>query len=48
VWQAVDELGAQRIGHGCSAVRDPELLRRLARDRILVECCLSSNIHTGP
>jgi adenosine deaminase len=47
VWQAVDELGAQRIGHGCSAVRDPELLRRLARDRVLVECCLSSNHHSG-
>src|SRR6185503_6965173 len=47
VWQAVDELGATRIGHGCSAVGDPELLRRLARDRILVECCLSSNDHTG-
>ena len=26
---------------------DPELMRRLARDRILVECCLSSNYHTG-
>ena len=47
VWQAVDELGAQRIGHGCSAASDPELLRRLARDRIVVECCLSSNYHTG-
>jgi adenosine deaminase len=47
VWQAVDELGATRVGHGCSAVSDPELLRRLARDRILVECCLSSNYHTG-
>jgi adenosine deaminase len=47
VWQAVDELGATRIGHGCAAARDPELLRRLARDRILVECCLSSNYHTG-
>lgn len=47
VWQAVDELGAQRIGHGCSAAGDKELLRRLARDRILVECCLSSNYHTG-
>jgi adenosine deaminase len=47
VWQAVDELGAARVGHGCSAASDPELLRRLARDRILVECCLSSNYDTG-
>ena len=44
---AVDTLGANRIGHGCAAATDPELLRRLARDRILVECCLSSNEHTG-
>ncbi len=47
VWQAVDVLGVTRIGHGCSAVADKELLKRLARDRILVECCLSSNYHTG-
>ncbi|HUG53774.1 MAG TPA: adenosine deaminase family protein [Vicinamibacteria bacterium] len=47
VWEAVDRLGAQRIGHGCAAVQDGELLRRLARDRIAVECCLSSNYHTG-
>jgi adenosine deaminase len=47
VWDAVDRLGAQRIGHGCAAASDPELMRRLARDRIVVECCLSSNYHTG-
>jgi adenosine deaminase len=47
VWQSVDELGAQRIGHGCAAASEPELLRRLARDRIMVECCVSSNYHTG-
>ena len=47
VWQAVDELGVSRIGHGCSAVRDPELVKRLARDKIAVEICLSSNYHTG-
>jgi adenosine deaminase len=47
VWEAVDDLGADRIGHGCSAVEDPELLRRLARDKILVECCLTSNYQTG-
>ncbi len=47
VWQAVDELGVNRIGHGCSAIRDKELLRRLARDQILVECCQTSNYQTG-
>jgi adenosine deaminase len=47
VWQAVDELGVDRIGHGCAAAHDAELLRRLARDRIAVEVCLSSNYHTG-
>jgi adenosine deaminase len=47
VWEAVDVLGAKRVGHGCAAANDPELLKRLARDRILVECCLSSNEDTG-
>jgi adenosine deaminase len=47
VWQAIDGLGANRIGHGCAAAADPTLVRRLAKDRILVECCLSSNEHTG-
>ncbi len=47
IWQAVDELGVNRVGHACSAVSDPSLLKRLARDRILVECCLTSNYQTG-
>ena len=47
IWEAIDLLGADRIGHGCSAVRDRRLLRRLARDRIPVECCLTSNYQTG-
>ena len=47
VWQAVDELGVDRIGHGCAAAQDPELVKRLARDKIAVEVCLSSNYHTG-
>jgi adenosine deaminase len=28
-------------------VRDPDLVKRLAADRVLVECCLTSNYHTG-
>jgi adenosine deaminase len=47
IWQAIEELGARRIGHGCSAVQDKALLRRLARDQILVECCQTSNYQTG-
>jgi adenosine deaminase len=47
VWEAVDELGANRIGHGCAAAGDRDLLGRLARDRVVVECCLSSNYGSG-
>jgi adenosine deaminase len=47
VWQAIDELGVDRIGHGCAAIQDAELVKRLARDKIAVEVCLSSNYHTG-
>jgi adenosine deaminase len=47
IWHALDELGVARVGHGCSAVRDPELMRRLARDKIVMECCLTSNYQTG-
>jgi adenosine deaminase len=47
VWEAIDVLGARRIGHGCVAAKEPALLKRMARDGILVECCLSSNEDTG-
>ena len=47
IWEAIDELGCTRIGHGCSAIKDKELLRRMARDQILVEICQVSNKHTG-
>jgi len=47
VWHAIDELGAERIGHGCTAATDRALLRRLARDRICIECCPTSNYQTG-
>ncbi len=47
VWSAVDDLGVERIGHGVSAAKDRELLKRLARDKITLEVCLSSNLQTG-
>ncbi len=47
IWQAVELLAPDRIGHGTSAGRDEALLRRLADDGIMVECCLTSNLQTG-
>jgi adenosine deaminase len=47
IWQAIDELGCTRIGHGCSAIGDKALMRRLAKDGILVECAPTSNYQTG-
>lgn len=47
IWQAIDELGCTRIGHGCAAIHDEELMKRLARDQILVEVCQTSNYQTG-
>jgi aminodeoxyfutalosine deaminase len=43
---ALDHLGAERIGHGTSAAQDPELLARLASAGIPLEVCPSSNIAT--
>ncbi len=47
IWQAIDEDGAERIGHGCAALGDKALMRRLAKDKIVVECCPTSNYQTG-
>ncbi len=47
IWQAIDDIGATRIGHGCAALQDPALMRRLARDQIVVECCITSNYQTN-
>ncbi|MEU8431632.1 adenosine deaminase [Streptomyces sp. NPDC029216] len=46
VWDAIRELGAERIGHGTSSIRDPELLAHLAEHRIALEVCPTSNIAT--
>ncbi|MFF4263342.1 adenosine deaminase [Streptomyces virginiae] len=46
IWDAIRELGAERIGHGTSAIQDPELLAYLAEHRIALEVCPTSNIAT--
>lgn len=46
IWGALN-LGAERIGHGLTAYRDPELVEELAERQIPLEICLTSNLRTG-
>jgi len=43
----LDELHADRIGHGVAAARDPELLARLAQSQVTLEVCPTSNVALG-
>jgi len=47
IWQAINELGAERLGHAVRAVDDPHLLDTLAQRRIGVESNLTSNVQTS-
>jgi aminodeoxyfutalosine deaminase len=46
IWDALRELGAERIGHGISAVQDPELVAYLAAHGIPLEISPTSNLRT--
>ncbi|MBV9380469.1 MAG: adenosine deaminase [Streptosporangiaceae bacterium] len=43
----LDDLHADRIGHGVHAVEDPALVKRLAAEAVTLEVCPSSNVALG-
>lgn len=47
IWQAVRQLGADRLGHAVRAMDDPALMDELARLGIGVESNLTSNVQTS-
>ena len=47
IWDALKLLGANRIGHGIQAARDPRLMDYLKEHAIGLDVCLTSNVRTG-
>ncbi|WP_460763827.1 adenosine deaminase [Nocardiopsis oceani] len=45
--ECLDELDADRIGHGVRAVEDPYLLERIATQEVTLEICPTSNVGLG-
>ncbi len=44
---ALNALPVRRIGHGVRAIEDPDLVRRIAADGIVLEVCPGSNVALG-
>jgi len=44
---AIEDLGADRIGHGVRAAEDPAVMEMLRQRQIPLEMCPTSNLHTG-
>jgi aminodeoxyfutalosine deaminase len=47
VREAVEILGAERIGHGIALMNDHALAESLARRHVVLENCITSNLFTG-
>jgi adenosine deaminase len=43
IWEAIELLGAQRIGHGIACIEDPQLMEYLKKHSICLEQCPTSN-----
>jgi adenosine deaminase len=47
IWDAIQFLGVERIGHGVSAINDVKLMDHIKENEIAIESCPVSNVRTG-
>ena len=41
---ALDHIRPSRIGHGVRAIENPDLVKRIADEGVVLECCPGSNV----
>ena len=46
IWDSINYLHAQRIGHGVTAYQDPALIDELKKTKLPIEICITSNTFT--
>lgn len=46
MWEVIEELSPDRIGHGIVSVKDPRLMEHLSTHKIVLETCPISNLNT--
>ncbi|MEU7748525.1 adenosine deaminase [Nonomuraea sp. NPDC049158] len=47
MWEVIEGLGAERIGHGISCLEDPRLVAHLRETQLPLDVCPTSNLRTG-
>lgn len=46
MWEVIEYLKPDRIGHGIASTKDPKLMRHLSKHHIVLETCPTSNLNT--
>lgn len=46
MWEVLNELNPDRIGHGIACIHDPKMMAHLVEHNIVLETCPTSNINT--
>ncbi|WP_422047771.1 adenosine deaminase [Shimia sp.] len=47
VWNAINDLNVERIGHGVRSIEDPDLVKELVARQVTLEVCPGSNVVLG-